>query len=734
MTESMATIQCSNPECQTANPLENKVCEQCGTPLLKQYLRPLGDWVNAFNEGQFIDKRYLLKSNQVILDTLPGVPPEFTEDIPEKIRKYLRLFPYRCHLPQIYTYYSLPRSEAESLDIGFLEYGTIPLDESGEPVHAELLPRFVDVWPQTKDNPLKQLNWLWQMAKLWQPLEGQQMVSSLLDPSLVRVNGGVVQLLDLHLDEHNFHSVKELGQLWLSLIEGTSPLIVEYLETLCDYLQRGKIPHPDYLLTYFEPALNLCGEWYEKKYQVFTLTDTGPTRPHNEDACYPSAGKLVESSDNQLCFTIVCDGVGGQDGGEIASQLAIDTLVEEMPKLSLHTTTEKAQQCLEELAAVINLTNDRISERNDSENRRDRQRMGTTLVFTLVHNHEVYLGNVGDSRIYRITPESCQQVTTDDDLASREVRLGYLFYREAIKYPNSGALVQALGMSNANQLHPNVSHFITDEDCIFLLCSDGLSDYDRVDQYWKLEIVPILAKEKDLETVGKELIKTANTQNGHDNVTIALLYCQIQLKSLELTPLSIATVEASLNLSQEATESTLESIEMADDIPSDMQPTEPFPSVEENLSANNNKLWLILIIVGILVVVFGLGAYGILNLLKPTPLPSPLPSASVTPVPPPSPTKALPPSGTLIQLTSVLKVSAIGEEKDLLSNLPPDSILEILDSKEDVAGIRVKICQIPAESSSDRELEGNEILITTPDLEPSMYQTYEGEEVGSCRE
>ncbi len=725
MTQFMATIQCSNAECQTVNPLKNKVCERCKTPLLKRYLRPLGDWVNAFNEGELIDERYLLKSNQVVLDTCPGVPPEFTEDIPEKIRKYLKLFPYRYHLPQIYTYYSITQGEEASLDIGFLEYGTIPLNESGEPRHPELLPKLIDVWPQTKDNPLKQLNWLWQMAKLWQPLEGQQMVSSLLDTSLVRINGGVIQLLDLHPDEHNFHNVKELGSVWLSLIEGTSPLIVEYVETLCDYLQRGKIPHPDYLLTYFEPAINLCGQWYEKKYQVFTLTDAGPTRDHNEDSCYPLPGELVKSSDEKLCFTIVCDGVGGQDGGEIASQLAIDTLVEEIPKLPLHTTTEKTQQCLEELTEVINLTNNRISERNDSEHRRDRQRMGTTLVSTLVHNHEVYLGNVGDSRIYRITPESCQQVTTDDDLASREVRLGYLFYREAIKYPNSGALVQALGMSNANQLYPNISHLITDEDCIFLLCSDGLSDYDRVDQYWHLTIAEILAQEQDLPTVGKELINVANHKNGHDNVTISLLYCQVKFNAADLTPLSMGDIETLLETTKEETQPTLEP---SDDLPSDLQPTAPFPDHEATQGVKKNNIALIVGIVGILLLVVGAGFYGMWQLLEPTPTPVPSPPSSSNP--------SLPKPGTVIQLTGSLSLSETAEGTEPYPDLPAESIVQILPQDNGEKGIKVKICQIASETrleaSSLKELEGKNAWLTTPTLSSSVYQTYEGETLDGC--
>ncbi|MDJ0843139.1 MAG: serine/threonine-protein phosphatase [Crocosphaera sp.] len=727
MTEPMATIQCSNPECQTINPLENLVCEQCETPLLKRYLRPLGDWVKSLEVGQLVDERYLLLSHQAVFDSKPGVPPDFSEDIPENIRKYLRLFHYRLHLPQIYTYYnpSQESEEEQGSEIALLEYGTIPLNDSGDPSHPELLPLLTEVWPQTQDNPLRQLNWLWQMAKLWQPLEGQQMVSSLLDTSLVRVNAGVVQLLDLHQDEHNFHNLKELGKLWLSLIEGTSPLIVDYVQSLCEYLQRGKIPHPEYLLNYFEPALALCGQWYDKKYQIFTLTDAGPTRSHNEDACYPQAGELVEPTAQDPNFTIVCDGVGGQDGGEIASGLAIDTLVAEIPQLPMFRESRDSQQGLQDLAEVINLTNDRISERNDAEQRQDRQRMGTTVVLSLVHDHEVYLANVGDSRIYRITPDGCHQVTIDDDLASREVRLGYLFYRDAIKYPNAGALVQALGMSNANSLHPNVTRVVTDADCVFLLCSDGLSDYDRVDQYWHLTIAEILAQEQDLPTVGKELINVANHKNGHDNVTISLLYCQVKFNAADLTPLSMGDIETLLETTKEETQPTLEP---SDDLPSDLQPTAPFPDHEATQGVKKNNIALIVGIVGILLLVVGAGFYGMWQLLEPTPTPVPSPPSSSNP--------SLPKPGTVIQLTGSLSLSETAEGTEPYPDLPAESIVQILPQDNGEKGIKVKICQIASETrleaSSLKELEGKNAWLTTPTLSSSVYQTYEGETLDGC--
>ncbi|MGK7929858.1 MAG: PP2C family serine/threonine-protein phosphatase [Microcystaceae cyanobacterium] len=739
MTEPMATIQCSNPECQTINLLENRVCDKCETPLLKRYLRPLGDSLKSWEVGQLVDERYLLISHEIVLDTQPGTPPEFSEDIPEKIRKYLRLFPYRLHLPQIYTYYVPSQAKQKEqpepnqvLEIGLLEYGTIALDSSGKPRYPELLPKLTEMWPQAKENPLKQLNWLWQMAKLWQPLEGQQMVSSLLDPSLVRVNAGMIQLLDFDQDEHNFHRVKELAQFWSSLLEDTSPLIVDYLRSLCDYLQRDKIPHPEYLITYFEPALTECGKWYERKYQVFTLTDAGPTRDHNEDSCYPYPGELIEQSDEQPSFTIVCDGVGGQDGGEIASQLAIDTLAEEIPKLPMFRETRDSQQGLEDLAEVINLTNNRISERNDAENRHERQRMGTTLVLSLIHDHEVYLANVGDSRIYRITPDSCHQVTTDDDLASREVRLGYLFYRDAIKYPNSGALVQALGMSNANSLHPTVSRLLLDDDCILLLCSDGLSDYDRVDQYWNLNIAPILAQEKELSTAGKELINIANTQNGHDNVTISLLYCQITLSSSDPTPLSIESIASSFESAKEEINPT---IDTSDELPSDLQPTEPLPSTDE-ISVKKKKFPFILSILGIIVLILGTGVYGTWLLLQPSSPPQSDPSPPITP-PSPSPESSLPDSGTIIQLRVTLSLWETPDGKEFEQEVPAESILQILPQEDPEKTVKVKICQIAPDQSSEepslQELEDKEAWIPTTNLEPSVYQTYQGETLENCQ-
>ena len=79
------------------------------------------------------------------------------------------------------------------------------------------------------------------------------------------------------------------------------------------------------------------------------------------------------------------------------------------------------------------MANDAICDHNDNDERRGRKRMGTTLVMALAHLHQLYITHIGDSRAYWITPSRCHQVTVDDDIASRQVRLGYSLYYDAIK-------------------------------------------------------------------------------------------------------------------------------------------------------------------------------------------------------------------------------------------------------------------------------------------------------------
>ena len=537
----MSSIHCAHPPCQSVNPLENSLCEACGFLLVKRYLWAVGDWIRAFQVGELLEERYLLESPNILLDTLPAQLPLGLEEIPPRIIPYLKLFPLRLHIPLVYSFLASPDPEMD-LDVWLLEYGELPLDDQGKPQYPQLFPKLADVWGEA--SPLRQLIWLKQMVQLWRPLQSQKVVSGLLDPALVRVNGPNIQLLELPLDSHHYHKITELMAVWSDLLKTAHPAIAAFCRELGEKLEKGKIPHADYLLRVLEGAIAELAQNYDCQYQIMTATDTGPRREHNEDACYPPMGELKEGNQPQETLTIICDGIGGQDAGEIASQLATEDLPQRLTPLFEQSSNLLPQDWGKGIKQAIWETNDVICDRNDQENRTERDRMGTTLVMSLARHHELYFANVGDSRLYWITATSCQQMTVDDDLVSREVRLGYELYRNAQHFSHSGSLTQSLGIMPSEKIQPSVERVLLEGNGVFLLCSDGLSDLDRIEQYWQTELQPILTGEFDLPTACDRLIKLANEKNGHDNVTIALIRYQVSPSTDEIPPLSLIEIEA----------------------------------------------------------------------------------------------------------------------------------------------------------------------------------------------
>lgn len=526
-----AKLNCPNPSCQAPNSPNSKFCDQCRTPLLKRYLWVLGAEIEAYKFGELIADRYLLVHQRVVLDTKPAIPPETPQEIPTSLASYLRLSPYRLHLPQVYGRLTTSQRQPAG-DIWLLEaaplIGGNPLANVGQKnsdTQVQLLPELTSAW--RKADALRQLNWWWQIACLWQPLSSEGVASSLLNSELLRVEDSLIRLLELQPDNKAKPTLKQLGQLWSQFLAGASPVISEFCQQLCTQLKNGQIKTSEQLVALLDQGLFECGQSQSRAYEIFTLTETGPSRNHNEDACYPPNGQLCKELIYDNPLAIVCDGIGGHEGGEVASELAIEALREQLEKLPAPREQPNPIALTIELERAVCSANDTISQQNDSEHRSERQRMGTTLVMARANAHQMYITHVGDSRVYWVTRSNCHQVTQDDDLASREVRLGYTLYRNAIQHPTSGSLVQALGMAPSATLHPTVQRFCLDEDSIFLLCSDGLSDNDLVEQYWQTAILPILAGQLDLKTAGSRLIEIANSKNGHDNVTIALVYCQV---------------------------------------------------------------------------------------------------------------------------------------------------------------------------------------------------------------
>jgi len=530
MTNRITQIRCVNKRCKNLNSLEDNFCHKCETPLVKRYLKIVGKLSKEYKIGDAIASRFLVCYSDIVLDTKPYLAPYSPDSLPSEVIPYLKLFSHRLHLPQVYSFL---KDETETW---LLEYENIPLNSHGKLIYPQLFPLLEKNISQA--SALRQINWLWQMTQLWKPLATQKVLSSFFDSNNLRVNGGIIKFIDLKSDQELTPSLKNLADLWLSWVEFFDPLIKDIIIKIILSIHQNLINTPDKLLAILDQVVYLLGNnYYRRKFSLITATDAGKKRGNNEDSCYPPVDKLKETRSGIDTLVMVCDGLGGQKSGEVASNLAIDIIQKELnnsyQKTLRETLNNKNWIPLIDAVKIhnaISKANDQINHINNQEKRLDRARMGTTVVTGMAIAHEIYIGNVGDSRIYWITKDGCHQITVDDDLATKEVRMGCGLYRLVSANPRTGALLQALGMESSKKLKVHIRRFIIDEDSVFLLCSDGLSDYERVEQYWQSEILPIITEGVSVETACKKMIDIGLKKNGHDNITVALLQCQIETR------------------------------------------------------------------------------------------------------------------------------------------------------------------------------------------------------------
>lgn len=510
MTVPIGSIECSNSNCGHGNPASARSCAVCGAPLLRQFLYAIGPSLQGLAPGTWVANRYFYLGDRRFLDGRPAKPPDVPAEVTRQHLSYLRLFEQRPHVPQIYG--MAKHASVGREPILLLEGAPIAPDGS-------LLPKLLDQWPT--QSPLRQLNWLWQMARLWTPLQEADVVATLLDPDRLRVGGGWVQLLSLKDNAGRSPSVAELGRWWVQRLV-PHPSIEPALSPLFQKLALGAVEVETLVGMIEQLIAQVTAQDWPVTLAVATLSDPGPSRSRNEDACYPaSPGKFTSQ---RFGLAIVCDGLGGHEGGDVASQLAIEVLTSQLVPFVQSATVQSptAEQVIGILMGAIRSANTAIAQRNTNEGRAERQRMGTTVVLALVIDRVLYLAHVGDSRAYQITATGCYPLTLDDDLATREARLGLGFYHDLLQVGAAGALVQALGMGNSEQLYPSVRQILLDEDCAIVLCSDGVSDFDLIEREGISLFSPGWDQADPSVTVA-QAIALANRHNGHDNATVGLM-------------------------------------------------------------------------------------------------------------------------------------------------------------------------------------------------------------------
>lgn len=234
--------------------------------------------------------------------------------------------------------------------------------------------------------------------------------------------------------------------------------------------------------------------------QVAALSDTGKVREHNEDAF----GYCLEAG-----VFVVCDGMGGAAAGEVASRLAVDTVIE---RLCAFSTPPDRHHALEE---AIDAANRLVHGKAAAD--AALQGMGTTLVAVAIQDHSALIGNVGDSRCYLFRGGELTQRTNDHSLVDEQVRLGHMTREEAARSPLKNVITRAIGTQS--EVAPDITDLPLEPGDILLLCSDGL-----VREVSDPQIEEILSRRPgSIGDYCQQLIDAANNSGSHDNVTVVLI-------------------------------------------------------------------------------------------------------------------------------------------------------------------------------------------------------------------
>ena len=237
--------------------------------------------------------------------------------------------------------------------------------------------------------------------------------------------------------------------------------------------------------------------------EMAALTNTGRVRDHNEDSLFVDVGQRI---------AVVCDGMGGHAGGHIASELAVDVIIHALRSLRPADWLDE-DAMIEGMKRAVFGANEHILSRSRVDP--ELFDMGTTVVACAFMADRVVTANVGDSRIYRLTSDTIEQVSNDHSLVAERVRAGLMQADSDEAAMLANIITRALGM---DQVTVDITVEELQQGDTYLLCSDGLCDMLR-----DSEILTIVQHAASLHAAVIGLIDAANERGGHDNITAALI-------------------------------------------------------------------------------------------------------------------------------------------------------------------------------------------------------------------
>ena len=436
-------------------------------------------------------------------------------------------------------------------------------------------PHLIELLEQEAIPPLQLIFWLNQMVTLWQSLADLHCLQSLLMPNNIYIDEDQnLAIQQLFPDVDPIPSLSQLGQQWQDWLTKTQEHPLESLIAVLEEVGQGKIAAIAEFKTRLEvlgQELNAPATLADEVFPVFetemleddgppstpqsTLpdanleideastavlqmqlislsdsgyTDRGKQRPHNED--YFGLTTFVETQRNNQGKSVqakgiyvVCDGMGGHSAGEVASQMAVNTL-----QAFFNEHWQAQFPSANVIAEGILLANEVIYDTNQKNASSGSGRMGTTLVMALVQNTKVAIAHVGDSRIYRVTRKGgLEQLTVDHEVGQQAIQNG-LDPKIAYSRPDAYQLTQALGPHDSQYVQPDIRFLEIEEDTLLLLCSDGISDNDLLEANWESKLLPLLSSSQDIDRGLRKLMEFSNEYNGHDNLTGVLIRLKVR--------------------------------------------------------------------------------------------------------------------------------------------------------------------------------------------------------------
>ncbi len=239
---------------------------------------------------------------------------------------------------------------------------------------------------------------------------------------------------------------------------------------------------------------------------AFGITDKGKVRSVNQDAY-----RLNVSPNGEYVLAVLCDGMGGVHGGEIASTIAADSFMQYAENMLHSEPVTDVTQILREAAAYANLKVYDRAFRDESC-----CGMGTTLVAALLRPEDAAVVNIGDSRCCWLADGQLQQVTRDHSLVQSMVDRGLITEEEARSHPRKNVIMRAVGLERT--IRSDIFRLEIRSGDALLLCSDGLSNLVSTE-----EMEALLLASSDDDAVCHELLRMALERGAPDNVTLALV-------------------------------------------------------------------------------------------------------------------------------------------------------------------------------------------------------------------